>query len=179
MKLTIGRRAALILVASLVLALGGVGIGAGVAEAYSHVGCKWPSNSVRYTSIAKGSHLAPSKAAIANWDTTTDIKLTGRAGTAFLISTAWTADPVAGFTEYFCDGWGHFMRVSSYANTRMTGSYSAKCKQWVYAHEIGHGLGLGHSSTRSTAMWRGAEACVYYGVFRVQKDDIRGMNALY
>ena len=46
---------------------------------------------------------------------------------------------------------------------------------WAATHEIGHGLGLGHSHVSATVMW----PTVSIGNPSLHPDDIAGIRALY
>ena len=51
----------------------------------------------------------------------------------------------------------------------------AESMVWVATHEIGHALGLGHSTVRGTVMW----PTVSLGNPALHRDDVAGIRALY
>ena len=58
-----------------------------------------------------------------------------------------------------------------------TGARKGTCFPYVFTHELGHSLGLTHSSEKNSLMWPFYIPC--YEEIRLQQDDIDGIQAIY
>ncbi len=70
------------------------------------------------------------------------------------------------------------INVSARLNAAYTSGYSADKREGVAAHEVGHTLGLAHSST-CVLMNPTTPDRTNCGVFTPQQDDVDGVQAIY
>ena len=54
----------------------------------------------------------------------------------------------------------------------LLGHRDGTCFPYVFTHELGHSLGLTHSSNKNSLMWPFYIPC--YKTIRLQEDDIKG-----
>jgi len=82
---------------------------------------------------------------------------------------------------YPSDGRFHFDEDEKWSYSGSTGGWwlwtytDAQSLVYVATHEIGHAIGLGHSSDGSSVMWPTANL----GNPNLATDDVNGVNALY
>jgi Matrixin len=83
-----------------------------------------------------------------------------------------------GLTPYAQDLNGNFSAASVYINYYYTAFYGAQVIAGVAAHEMGHALGLAHSST-CVLMQPSTVTRSNCGVYGPVQDDKNGVNSLY
>lgn len=105
----------------------------------------------------------------------THIRFSANGGTLDVHDTYRSDVTWDGQTNYSINIFGYFTGVDSYLNLRYTQHYGAGTIQEVAAHELGHAVGLGHSSY-----------CVLMNPYTgsrcgntPKQDDINGVNSLY
>lgn len=111
-----------------------------------------------------------------NWtsySSSADIKVSS----AYNSSVSWD-----GITTYNSSG-GHFVAGSVVVQLNdywfWTIPYTYDEEISVAAHELGHTLGLNHSSIASALMYYSTSRYTQYGTYTPQQDDINGVNAMY
>lgn len=154
-------------------------------------GGAWGSSSITYKIYATGTYATAASDAMTNWSDTTDVTLTATSpGYEHIAVYTWSgyeSDPY-GFTQMCTTGacwdplpwdslylygevFGNLTRISAWATTK---------KQYLFAHEIGHALSLGHSDVPGDLMY-GTCCTTYedYGVYRTTWTEISAINARY
>lgn len=167
-------------IVAVVLALITVGIIAPTqANAYALTGCKWGSSTITYQNNAVSGFNDSLVDAGYSWAAASDINgmnPTGGAMVAYTVNNG--ANGYDGYTSWNCPG-GNLWSANVSMNTYYATSMSYGQKRVVWAHELGHGMGLNHSYA-GTVMYSCAR-CTYdsYGRYSPAADDAAGMNALY
>ena len=155
---------------------------ASAVAAYTTTGCKWPNGpGVTYRfNMGSGTNQTQAQDALNVWSAGTDVNLSHSYSSNFSITSANDGNSgYDGRTTWWC-GFGVTTSAQSWVNTYYTASFPANKIEAVYSHEIGHGLGLSHSSA-GNIMYT-CPACTYNnysGRYTPQTDDRAGMNALY
>lgn len=155
---------------------------ASAVAAYTTTGCKWANGpGVTYRIlIGSGTNQTQAQNALINWSASTDVNLSASNSSYFDITAKNDGDNgYDGYTTWVCL-FGVTSSAESWVNTYNTASFPALKIQAVFSHEIGHGLGLNHS-TAGNIMYT-CPACTYNnysGRYLPQSDDKAGMNALY
>ncbi len=97
-------------------------------------------------------------------------------------ATGWDGQTAISYTSSHCNGWTQTLYSQIHINHSYTGGYSAAAVQSVSAHELGHALGLAHSSGAvlmnpntygSNSRWE------TYSINTPQSDDVNGVKAIY
>lgn len=94
------------------------------------------------------------------------------------------ANGYTGYTSYSygstgCNGWGRLSSVSSKLNPYYTNNEGVQEVQSTAAHELGHALGLGHTSDQGTLMYPNEYRYINRGVYTPQADDRSGISYIY
>lgn len=172
-----GRKYSIILV---LIALLGVGLVAPQqANAYTLTGCKWGSSRITYTDQALGQYSPSLRDAAYSWGTYTDIDgMYPTGGNMTAGSTYSGANGLDGYTTWNCP-FGNLFTSRVELNWYYGQSMSYGQLRVVWAHELGHGVGLNHSGV-GNVMYSCAR-CTYnsYGRYNPAPDDIAGMNSIY
>lgn len=154
------------------------------AHAYTLLGGKQKTTSIRWQiTVLKAAYVQPLHDAIDAWDaTSTPLSFTesdGTQKTQIFVSgddygnTGWNAQ-CTNFLEFIF--WGDYVDSSIQANYTYMVTMSNALKQGVFAHEIGHALGLGHVTDPYQVMCTSADG---RAVNVPGSDDIAGVNYLY
>ena len=150
------------------------------AQAYVLLGCKWKTGNFTYVNYTTSLYATASNAAISNWNAKTSVNMTSSSGSKLTINKVYRGnDGAAGATAYTCQNNGLFSRADLTVNTFYLTDYSANKKRLVFAHELGHAMGLDHASSKKVVMWKDASSFDDFGIYTVQPDDIAGANHLY
>jgi matrixin len=109
-------------------------------------GCRWPIGNIAYVDESGSYHRATAVAA-RHWTTGSPaINLRQAPSARWTVTTAnFGATHVYGYTTWTCLN-GEFTSVISTYNRFYTDGFTFEQRVSVMAHEMGHGLGLGHSS---------------------------------
>jgi predicted Zn-dependent protease len=166
----------------LMVALGSI-VAAQPANAYATTGCKWPTGALSINiSYVNGNFRTAINQARSNYTSATDVDLTttDSSGPTFTAAnsnygaTGWEGQ--ASWTCLFGTTTAVQARLNQYY---LSGSEPVTRLKVVWAHEIGHGLGLDHVSTVARVMYTSASAAYNAGVTGLTSDEINGINALY
>ncbi|MFD4990830.1 M12 family metallo-peptidase [Cellulosimicrobium cellulans] len=167
-------------VASLAMALGFVAATAPAASAYNLTGCKWPRAIIGYRADAMTGNFGTSASStVSSWNSLSDVDLRSAPGTTLRLYTQNDGNNgYAGWSTWSCTS-GTTTAATARLNTYITTSYVANKKRTVWAHEIGHAIGLSHANA-GTMMYT-CPPCTYdtYGRYVPQTDDRNGANSLY
>lgn len=151
------------------------------AWAYSFTGCHWNTTSPTYKNNGGTAMSAEVTNAVGSWTGGTDLTtMTNSSSSAFLVGYSnMGATGYDGWTSWTCSG-STTTAANSRVNTYYTNSFTVAKRKAIWVHELGHGLGLGHSAL-ANAIMNPCAACVYvsYGTNVPITDDINGMNSLY
>lgn len=119
--------------------------------------------------------------AISNYNTATDVSVTAVDGSG----PAWSADNAS----YGATGWegnsswtcllGNTLNSSMHLNTYYLSAATPKRLKVVWAHEMGHSLGLGHVPELKRVMYSSASSAFNAGVEALTSDEVSGINSLY
>jgi len=156
---------------------------ASVANAYTLIGCKWPTNNIYVDTSA----MAGTPKAIV----TTAINEITAATTANVYPSDVTTSMFRVEDGYFGPtGWegetliscstGIFKSATSRLNLNyLPDTSSQRQRKVVWEHELGHGLGLNHVSGVLHVMYSYATAAYNAGIITLTADEINGINYLY
>lgn len=81
--------------------------------------------------------------------------------------------------QHTCNGWTEEFATDSELNTYYTSGYSSGERQSVAGHELGHVLGLGHSTAYAIMIADTPTRWGTDGIDTPQTDDNNGVNAIY
>lgn len=156
--------------------------GAPTADAATYTGCRWGSSQLRFN-VDNTSQTARDaiNQASGNYTTNTSAKITN-------ISTysAWAAqnadfgpNGLHGEARWKCDGNNITYESQTYLNNYyMSGKPVAQLRV-VWLHEMGHSLGLGHSTSTGDVMYE-CPSCAYSaGTRYLSLDERNAINYLY
>lgn len=178
-------RLALVVFFAAGLTLVGVVVSAPDAGAYTRSGCTWDSPSQKIeTSGVGASYIGGLRYAKENYNARTDVELTltkadgprWTAATGDYGATGWEA--IANWNSN-CETSGTYicrMRVNKYYVPATAGAARHKV---IWAHEMGHCLGLNHVSASNHVMYTSASTAYRAGVRGLTADEVTGINALY
>ena len=166
------------------LSLTGVGavLSPAAANAYTLEGIEWNASSLRINdSGVSGNYASGLQAAVNDYSATQapSLSLTTASGPTFTARVA----------NYGNTGWeGQTTSVSvlgyvTSANSKLN-SYYLSGAGWirdsvVWAHELGHALGLGHVAGLHHVMYKSASAAFDDGVTGLTADEVNGINYIY
>ena len=177
------RRTLASLAVGLVISLGVIAIPAAPAFAYTTTGCKWNTGSLRIDyRYVNGNFRTAINQAKNTYNASTDVSLS----TVDVSGPSFTAqNNNYGATGYEAQAtWSCFFGATNAAQIRVNQYYLSGIEpitrlKVVWAHEIGHALGLGHVTPVARVMYSSASAAYNNGVTGLTFDEIYGINALY
>lgn len=178
------RRGLALAFVSILIAAIAIVVPASTASAYTTTGCKWGNTTLRINySYVASQYTTGLSSAKNNYNSSTPVlslSLTTSSGPS------WTAAT----SNYGNTGWeAHANWTCAFGKTsncsmRMNQYYLNGTEPWqrhkvIWAHEMGHCLGLGHVSTVARVMYTSATAAYNAGVRSLTSDEINGINAIY
>jgi hypothetical protein len=153
----------------------------------------WSSSSLTYKVYATGAYGTAASNALSTWSSSTDLTLTATApGYENIAVYTWAGletDPFG--TTKVCTTevcpWDEVPQMATYTyaealgNTTKISSWSSSKLQYLFAHEIGHTLSLGHGSLPYELMWGGGCCTTFddYDVYQPTSAEINAINARY
>jgi hypothetical protein len=149
------------------------------ASAYTFTGCRWPGTYITYINQGAGAYWDTTRLAAGEWSARTDVVLASSSSSWYAIFQRNDGpNGYDGYSTWWCNS-GSTYRANSWYNTYYMSTASTGVRRTLIAHEIGHALGLNHSSW-GTLMYT-CPRCVHnsFGFVGPQTDDLRGMNARY
>ncbi|RWZ68093.1 matrixin family metalloprotease [Labedella populi] len=154
------------------------------ANAYTHTGLRWATPNLRIdTSGASGASKTALSSAISHISDRTDVLLLGTSAT----DPTWKARN----GNYGATGWeglnsttqlaGRTLSSLSRVNTHYVANTTANQARIrvIWLHELSHGLGLGHVTSKTRVMYTSASVAYNNGVRNLTSDEINGINTLY
>lgn len=151
----------------------------------------WSSSSLTYKVYATGAYGTAASNALSTWSSSTDLTLTATApgyekiavytwagletdpyGTVNVCTTEACWDEVPQMATYtYAEALGNTTRISSWSSSKL---------QYLFAHETGHTLSLGHGSLPYELMY--GSCCTTfddYDVYQPTSAEINAINARY
>lgn len=179
----VSRRAVTSALATVALAVGAAVVPALPAAAYTTTGCKWNSANLNIDyRYVNGNFRSGIQQAASNYTYSTDTNLTlvDSSGPTFTAqNNNYGATGYEAQATWNCvGGWTYSgqARVNQYY---LNGTEPLTRLKVVWAHELGHMLGLGHVSGTNRVMYTSASTAYNNGVTGLTSDEINGINALY
>ena len=156
------------------------------AMAYTTSGSKWSARSQTvsfYQTSVKGNYLSGLRQAAANYNASTDARVTLtatlRGGKWSAIAQNYGATGWEGQSTWYKSG-GVTTKATSKVNIKYAASFNAARMKVLWLHELGHVWGLGHVSSIRHVMYTSASAAYLNGGVRsLTSDEIAGINKLY
>ena len=148
------------------------------AQAYTTTGCTLFTNPTTYQSI--GGVAAEQANAANSWKNSTDAKLTAASSSGYTVTKKYDgATGYDGMTQWQCNPSGKSRTAQTWVNGTYTDKYAEAKRRCVWAHEMGHALGLNHSS--GNVLMNPVSTTIYntLGTCAPQADDRNGVNHLY
>jgi hypothetical protein len=151
---------------------------------------QWSSSSLQYHIYMTGTYATAASDAMARWDSDTDISLSSVSDDEDIGVLVWLgleSDPY-GFTQVCsADGcWDPLPWNASYwyaevlGNGQRISAFTTQKKQYIYAHEIGHALSLGHADQVTELMYSACcEPYDTWGAYYPTGNEITAINARY
>ena len=178
------RRSLLLALASAVLAASVLSASPTVAAAYSHLPCRWPSSTVKYFPNTTGVYLTAYTTAASAWTgatVATLVHVTSYSSAQFNgVTGAHGNTGYDGQTTWTCNLLLQFSTVTVDLNRTYMDSYGATEKKVITIHELGHAMGLDHSTASGYPCMASSAGNSYnHGTTTVKSDDITSMNTRY
>lgn len=178
------RRSMLLALASAVLAASFLSATPTLAVAYSHLPCRWPSSSVKYFPNTTGAYLTAYTTAASAWTGATVATLThvtSYSSAQFNGVAGYRGNTgLDGQTTWTCNLLLQFSTVTVDLNRTYMGSYGATEKKVIAMHELGHAMGLDHSTASGYPVMASSAGNSYnHGTTTLKSDDITSMNTRY
>jgi matrixin len=175
------------------LVIGGLTLDAPRARAYNQhngVDCHFPTGNLKWkNSTTRTGYSDPAIAATGAWTgTPTPIVLTSvSSGANITVSDGVFTDPdLWGITQYGaqtnCGGGYYSYGPVSWFNRTALDSKSQNARRSVMVHELGHALGLGHTSIADCTSIMSTYVNTFWlscGMLSPGSDDVAGINVLY
>lgn len=157
-------------------------LGASSAKAYTTTGCKWASATAKYANNTPSPYSTAVSGAASAWTSGTDINwVTGSSGiVAYVVAGNYGASGYEGMTTWVCNWLGTYQSLNVQLNRHYMDSHNATRKKVVAMHELGHALGLNHSTASGYPVMASSASNSYlHGTTSLKADDIAGANFLY
>lgn len=167
-------------------ALLGVLASVGVATpalAYVHTGCHWNTRTLRIDyRYVNGNFRTAMTSAKNNYNSATvlSLSLVDTSGPSFSAANSnYGATGYEGYTTWNCLGTVTTGAHSTLNQYYLSGSEPLTQLKVVWAHEMGHGLGLDHVTGIHHVMYPSASAAYGDGVTGLTTDEVNGINSMY
>jgi predicted Zn-dependent protease len=155
-----------------------------LAVAYSHLPCRWPSSSVKFYANTSGAHLTAFTSGASAWTGATAATLTrvtSYSSAQFYGVAAYDGNTgYDGQTTWTCNLLLQFSTVNVVLNRTYMDSYGATEKKVIAMHELGHAMGLDHSTASGYPVMASSAGNSYnHGTTTLKSDGITSTNTRY